>query len=180
MGADYYTYLYLREDGTPYYVGKGTGRRAYDKRRSVHLPPSKERIVMYFAESEQDAFETETALIWYYGRMDQGRGCLRNRTDGGEGVSGRVHTQRTRSVISAKKQGVKLTAKHRAAIAAARFGKKASAETKARMSRARKGVPIPNYRKGRHHTKATKDKTRQSLKLWWAMKKKGTQCLTTI
>ena len=81
----FYTYLWLREDGTPYYVGKGKEKRAWRK-----AAPPKDRIVVYPAQSEADAFETEIALIWYYGRKDLGTGCLRNYTDGGEGQSGRV------------------------------------------------------------------------------------------
>ena len=80
----FYTYLWLREDGTPYYVGKGTGRRAFTKHYHRQCPPPKGRTVIYPAESEADAFETEIALIWYYGRKDLGTGCLRNLTDGGE------------------------------------------------------------------------------------------------
>jgi hypothetical protein len=84
----FYTYLWLRENGTPYYVGKGKGKRGFTSlKHSVNCPP-KERIIIYPAESEVDAFETEIALIWYYGRKDLGVGCLRNHTDGGEGVSG--------------------------------------------------------------------------------------------
>lgn len=83
----FYTYLWLREDGTPYYAGKGKGRRAYIA-HAIGSPPTKERIVIYPAQSEQDAFATEKALIWYYGRKDLGTGCLRNFTDGGEGASG--------------------------------------------------------------------------------------------
>ena len=81
----FYTYLWLREDGTPYYVGKGKGNRAYISfGHGVHCPPDKERIVIYPSFSEDEAFETEIILIWYYGRKDLGTGCLRNLTDGGE------------------------------------------------------------------------------------------------
>jgi len=81
----YYTYLWLREDGTPYYVGKGFGNRAYVKHSHKFPPPTKEQIVVYPAVSEAEAFEAEIALIWYYGRKDLGLGCLRNLTSGGEG-----------------------------------------------------------------------------------------------
>ena len=85
----YYNYLWLREDSTPYYAGKGTGNRAYiphNRRANVVLypPPFKDRIVIYPAESEAYAFEVEKFLIWFYGRKDLGTGCLRNMSSGGE------------------------------------------------------------------------------------------------
>lgn len=101
----FYTYLWLREDGTPYYVGKGRGERAYEVHRSssrVMKAPPKERIVVHPAESEADAFETEVALVWYYGRKDLGLGCLRNLSNGGEGPAGRACTESTKILISKK------------------------------------------------------------------------------
>ena len=95
----FYTYLWLREDGTPYYVGKGTGKRGFITKKHRVKCPTKDRIVIYPAETEEEAFEIEKLLIWYYGRKDKGTGCLRNLTDGGEGASN--VSEETRSKLSA-------------------------------------------------------------------------------
>ena len=108
----FYTYLWLREDRTPYYVGKGKENRAYVDHWTngrVRRVPSKELIVIYPAESEADAFETEIALIWYYGRKDLGLGCLRNLSDGGEGPSGTVASKESLVRRSEAHKGVPWT-----------------------------------------------------------------------
>jgi hypothetical protein len=47
MEKTYYTYAYLREDRTPYYVGKGRGARAYRKNRvGVKPPKNKNKILV--------------------------------------------------------------------------------------------------------------------------------------
>ena len=105
----YYTYLWLREDGTPYYVGKGTGNRAFTNNSHRQHHPPKERIIIYPESSEDDAFETEIALIWYYGRKDLGTGCLRNLTDGGENPpnhKGKKHTVETKIKMSTTAMGI--------------------------------------------------------------------------
>ena len=49
---EYYTYAWLREDGTPYYIGKGKDNRAYIKhyrskvRGGFFSPPERDRIVI--------------------------------------------------------------------------------------------------------------------------------------
>jgi hypothetical protein len=104
----FYTYVWLREDGTPYYVGKGKGNRALAWHQRIGNPPEG-RVIIYVARDEADAFETEIALIWYYGRKDLGTGCLRNLTDGGEGVSGhnngKLFTEEHRQHLSTALKG---------------------------------------------------------------------------
>ena len=66
----FYTYLWLRYDGTPYYVGKGKKQRAYVS-RLYHRPPKDRKfiIVQEFA-SEEDALFAECFLIALFGRKD--------------------------------------------------------------------------------------------------------------
>ncbi len=80
----FYTYLWLREDGTPYYVGKGKGNRGFKSKGHRHPCPPVERIITQNWDTEEEAFEAEKFLILYYGRVDKGTGCLRNLTEGGE------------------------------------------------------------------------------------------------
>jgi hypothetical protein len=84
----FYAYLWLREDGTPYYAGKGKGRRAFRLHECISPPTDRAKILIFLRESELAAFETERELISNWGRLDLGTGCLRNRTNGGDGSSG--------------------------------------------------------------------------------------------
>ncbi|QIG68662.1 Seg-like homing endonuclease protein [Rhizobium phage RHph_TM3_3_14B] len=164
---EHYTYVWRDSSGVPFYVGKGTGRRAWSTtQRSKEFKAVQSQggcsveIVDYFIhESQAHAHEVE--LIKLYGRREFG-GSLVNKTDGGEGASGFVHTAETRAKISASlvgragimgrlhsevtrrkiaeaKRGKPRSEETRAKLSAAASGKTLSAETKAKMSSVRLG-----------------------------------------
>ena len=88
MEKNFYTYAYLRKgDRTPYYIGKGRGKRAYDRHtHRVKVPDDRDRIIFLKENvSEKEAWDYEREMIQFYGRKDLGTGILRNLSDGGEG-----------------------------------------------------------------------------------------------
>lgn len=110
MYLHYYVYAYLRTDGTPYYIGKGSGNRAYKHGKSepTHPPVDKSKIVILKENlSEQEAFLIEKQLIDKYGRKNNGTGILRNLTNGGEGATGYKHSEEICKIISNNQKGNK-------------------------------------------------------------------------
>jgi len=139
---NFYTYAYLREDGTPYYIGKGKNNRAFDGRHNVSIPPKDRILFLKQNLSEQDAFRHEMYMISVLGRKDLGTGILRNLTDGGDGISGVVCTDETRRKLSEAHKGKKkppMSEEQKRRLSEFNKGKKLSEETKRKMSESRKG-----------------------------------------
>ena len=142
----FYTYAYLRINGTPYYVGKGEKSRVYNKNHNnVYVPP-KERIIFLKKNLlEEEAFKHEIYMISVFGRKDLGTGILHNRTNGGDGSSGRIVTESQKKKQSEKMKG--------------RKGPVISEEGRKKLSQIMRG-----NKRGRPHTQETKNKISKAHK----------------
>jgi hypothetical protein len=106
----YYTYAYLREDGTPYYIGKGARDRAYNvyshRKNGIHVPFDKSRIIFLKRNlTEEESLLHETYMIHVLGRKDLGTGILRNKTNGGDGASGAIRTEEHKERVRGQNNG---------------------------------------------------------------------------
>lgn len=139
----FYVYAYLREDGTPYYIGKGVGRRAVQK-HNVNIPKDQRRIIVCEQNlTEIGALAIERQLILWYGRIDLGTGCLRNLTSGGDNTE---ISPITRQKMSAAKLGrsnpwMKDVNAGRKGIPTSLVGHPKTQEHKNQISKALKGKP---------------------------------------
>lgn len=173
---EYYVYVWLdpRKQGKykygdhkflhePLYVGKGTGRRLGTSKHEHNpilqnkLQKMKPIILILFNKlTEKKSIELEKLLISLIGRRVNG-GPLCNLTDGGDGISGHIHSketklkmseatknrkpvsEETKKKISETKTGRKLTKEHIEKIRKSNTGKKRTEEYCKKMSILRKG-----------------------------------------
>ena len=156
----YYTYAYLREDKTPYYIGKGKGNRLYKRGSRVFAPPKDKSRIIYLKQNltEGEAFKHEIYMIAVLGRIDLGTGILHNRTDGGEGISN--PSEETRRKMSETHKGKIVSEESRKRIGEA--NKNPSEETRRKKSDANRGENNPNY--GKTASEETRKKLSEALK----------------
>jgi hypothetical protein len=182
---DFYVYGYVRSNGSEhgpagsfYYIGKGKGHRKYQtKNRNVPVPNNPQNIIT-FSEGmhESDALQSEMLLIHLFGRIDNCTGCLRNLTDGGDGLSGWVPSDETKAKMSSSRTGMTHTFETKAKIAAARRGKTLTPENKAKLLASRLGkkhspevrAKIAEASRRRTHSQETKAKMANARREYYA------------
>lgn len=194
----FYIYAYIRNKdsatakaGTPYYIGKGKDKRAWEIHKGAKRPKNKNFIVILENNlTEIGAFALERRYIRWWGRKDIGTGILLNRTDGGEGSAGLVFPESAKKKLSEKNKGKVVSEETRSKLSASAKGRHQteehlsnrvasrklnndswfSDETRKRMSDHRKNTPLTDAQREVLKNMSENNKGRKS---WNSGKKTG-------
>ena len=162
----FYVYEHWRPDkDICFYVGKGKDDRAYYFNRTYNrrynsivrklakLGLCVEVRIVKGGLSEIDAFILEIERIAFWRSINV---MLTNKTNGGDGASGRRYSQKTLQKMSQSQKGRRKSSEHRAKLSAANMGKTHSLETRQKMSEQRIGNTWGRGGKGLRRSEETK------------------------
>ena len=128
MENRFYTYAYLTETGKPYYIGKGSGRRAWRHTNPYDVPQPADEFILILKKdlTEDEAWDHEEYMIAIHPN-------LQNKARGGRNVGCTATTERKRKIGKANR-GRCLTEEHKRKLSVAKKGKKQSPEDVAKRA----------------------------------------------
>jgi hypothetical protein len=142
-----YIYKHIRKDTNQiFYIGLGKNKKRMDSKysRNKHWH-SITKKTEYYSEIIEDnltweiACEREIFWIKFYGRLDLNLGPLVNKTNGGEGVVGRIMPEEQKEILRNLRKGSKTSDETKEKLRIKQQGRKYTDEDKKKISESLKG-----------------------------------------
>ena len=150
-----YVYRHIRLDNNiPFYIGIGNDSRYtranQRKNRSSHwnsiVNKTKYEVEILFEHDDYDFIkQKEIEFISLYGRSDLNQGSLCNKTNGGDGCLGLLHTEESKLKMSIPNKGKKISKEQRDKVSKFHKGKTLTEEHKLKISLSHKGKIQPPH-----------------------------------